>query len=329
MAAIANTFQTYQTKGIREDLSDVISNISPTETPTQSNAGMGKAPNQTFYEWQLDSLVAADNTNARIEGDDKTAFDAVVPTVRVGNYTQISDKTLILSGTNMRITKKAGRKSDKAMQIAKKGKELKRDVEKIACGTNQGAAAGATATARNTATLLSYIRTNTVKQTGGTPSGADPAAPSPAYSGTRTDNSATAAFTETMLKTAISAGYTSGMQIDGASLMVDPVQKGTVSAFSGIATKTFQQTQAKTSVIVGAADVYVSDFGVITVIPNRFQRHRDAFLLDWELIKFRDLRPYEVQPLAKTGDADKSLLLREWSLYVENEAGLAGIFDLT
>jgi hypothetical protein len=320
MAVIANTYKTYDMKGIREDLSNVISNISPTDTPVQSNAGRGPKPKNTFYEWQLDSLAAADATNAQLEGDDVAAFDAEVPTTRVGNYTQISRKTMILSDTQEEVDK-AGRKSELAYQISKKGKEMKRDIEKTVLD-NHGAVAGAAGTARKTATLLSYIQTN-VDKAG---DGANPAAPSPAYAGTRTDGTQRA-FTETIPKNIVQLAFTTGMNVDGATLMLGTVQKQVASTFSGIATK-FQQTKGKAATIIGAADVYVSDFGEISIVPNRFQRNRDAFLLDWDLVSFRDLRPYRVTDLAKTGDATKKMLLREWTLQVENEAGLAGAFDL-
>lgn len=328
MAIVANTFKTYETKGIREQLSDVISNISPTDTPFTSNAGKGEKLNNTLFEWQKDSLASADDTNAHLEGDDHTAFAAVVATQRVANYAQISTKDLILSDTQEEVNK-AGRKSELAYQIAKRGKELKRDIEKI-CLANQAAVAGDSTTARKTAGLLSWLTSNTDHATGGTPSGADPSATTAgAPAGTRVDDGTTRVFTETILKNIISKGYTSGMNIDGATLMVGPTQKGVVSGFAGIATKTFQQTAARTAAIIGAADVYVSDFGVITVVPNRFQRNKDAFLLDFDMVKIRDLRPYQVKDLAKTGDATKKLMVREWGLQVTNEAGLAGAFDLT
>lgn len=323
MAAIANTYKTYDTKGIREQLSDIISNISPTETPFVSNAGMGEEVTNTFFEWQQDSLAAPDTTNARVEGDDHTAFAARTPTKRVGNYVQISDKDVIVSGTNEKV-KKAGRTSELAYQISKSGKELKRDIEAI-CLANQGAVAGDAVTPRKTAALLAWLRTNVDYNT------TDGANPDPIAAGaptdTRTDGSLRA-ISETQLKNVAQLMFTSGGQVDGSTLMVHPSIKPLVSAFAGIATKTYQQTAARQAVIVGAADVYVSDFGVITVVPNRFQRSRDAFLLDWDLVKLRDLRPYEVIDLAKTGDATKKLLLREWGLEVTNEAGLGLIADI-
>src|SRR5690348_22766 len=157
MAKIANTFNTYETVGRREELSDAIYMISPEETPFMSNAGRGKV-NNTFFEYQQDSLATPDNTNAQLEGDDQTTFDAVTPTVRPGNYVQISRKSVIISGTQ-EATDKAGRKSEKAYQLAKKSAELKRDMETILL-SNQGAVAGATATARKTAGLPAWVKTN-------------------------------------------------------------------------------------------------------------------------------------------------------------------------
>lgn len=321
MAVINNTFQTYQTKGIRESLSDIISNISPTETPISTNAGQGPNPKNTFYEWQTDILTAVNTANAQVEGDDISTFDPVVPTVRVGAHTQISRKTLIIADTQEEVTK-AGRKSDWAYEIAKKGKEFKRDVEGMITANN-GDSAGSASTARVSPTLLSYIQTNT--DFGAT--GANPSAPAPTYAGTRTDGTLRT-WTETILKSIISKGYASGMKVDGATLVLPPALKQETSAFAGIATKTFYQSAAKEAAIIGAADVYVSDFGVISIITDLFMRVRDGLLLDFDLIKFRDLRPYRTVDLAKTGDATKKLLVREWSLQVLNEAGLAGAFDL-
>lgn len=322
MAAIANTFKTYDAKGIREDLSDVIYNISPEETPFMSNIGKGPKPGQAFYEWQTDALAAADNTNAQLEGDDVTAYDAVSPTVRVGNYCQISRKTLILSDTE-EVVNKAGRKSEEAYQLAKKSAELKRDMETILIATNQFANAGAAATARKTAALLSWVRTNVDKAgDGANPSAVASGAPSTA----RTDGTARA-FTETMLKNVIQLAWTAGAA--PTTIMVDGPQKQTVSTFAGIATKTIQQTGQKAATIIGAADFYVSDFGTLTVVPNRFQRHRDAWVLDFEYLSLRYLRPFKRVPLAKTGDAEKKMLIVEYGLQVNVESAQGLVADLT
>src|SRR5262249_52157800 len=101
------------------------------------------------------------------------------------------------------------------------------------------------------------------------------------------------------------------------------------SGFSGVATKTFYQSAVEETAIIGAADVYVSDFGTLAIVPNRFQRSRDAWLIDPEYASIAYLRPFMTEALAKTGDAEKRMLLVEWGLKVHNEAAHAGIFDLT
>ena len=144
MAQPTNTFDTYDAIGIREDLQDVIYSISPTETPFMSSAAREQVKN-TFHEWQTDALAAAVTNNAVIEGDDAT-LDAASATSRIGNYTQIMDKTVVITGTQESVDK-AGRASELAYQIAKKSKELKRDIESTLL-TNQARAAGNSSTAR-------------------------------------------------------------------------------------------------------------------------------------------------------------------------------------
>lgn len=320
MSIVANTFQTYQAKGNREDLANVIYNIDPVDTPFISNAGRGKASN-TYFEWQTDVLASAVSTNQHIEGDDITSFDAVTPTVRMGNYTQISRATVIIAGSQEAMDK-AGRKSEIAYQISKKSAELKRDMEKSLL-ENQAAAAGTTSTARVTGSLSAFIKTNTNINT--TDTGANPTYTT-VPNDTRTDASATRTFTETLLKDVVQQCWASGAKLD--TLMVGGTQKQVVSTFSGIATKTLYQTAAKQAAIIGAADVYVSDFGTLSVVPNRFQRARDAFLIDWEYVSVDYLRPFMDVPLAKTGDAEKRMLLVEYGLRVKNEKALGIVADI-
>lgn len=316
MAVPANTHKTYENIGRREELSDVIYNISPEETPFMSNCGRGEV-DQTFYEHQQDSLTAPDNANAQLEGDDAVT-DAVTPTVRVGNYTQILRKVAQVSGTNERVNK-AGRKSEMAYQMAKKSAELKRDIESQLL-QNVAANAGAAGTARRTGTLLGHIKTNVDKE--GT--GVNPVWTS-VPTGTRTDG-ATRAFTEAILKNVVQLCWTSGANTD--TLMVGGTQKQVVSGFSGIATKTLQQTSAKVTAIIGAADIYVSDFGIFSIVPNRFQRNRDAFFLDFEYLKIVYLRPFKTEDLAKTGDSIRKQLLVELGLRVGTEKALGLAADL-
>ena len=312
MAIVSNTFTTYSAKGIRENLSNIIYNISPEETPFQSNIGKDSVQN-TLYEWQTDSLQAA-ATNAQLEGDDIGTYDPVTATVRMQNYCQISRKTVVLSATE-EVVNKAGRKSELAYQLAKKGAELKRDME-VVMVQSQIASAGSTSAARTTGSVLAFIKTNT-----------DTTGTDPSYTtlpnSLRTDGTVRT-FTETILKNVIQKTWTSGGT--PKILMTGPVNKQRVSGFAGIAATRYNiEGGAKPATIVGAADVYVSDFGNVTVVANRFQRERDALVLDPEYASVAYLRPFQQMELAKTGDAEKRLLIVEYGLKItsENAHGLA------
>jgi len=314
MTIVSNTFTTYSAKGIREDLSNVITNIAPEETPFQSNIGRETITN-TLFEWQTDTLADA-AANAQLEGDDVASFDSVTATVRLTNYAQISRKTIILSNTE-EVVNKAGRRSELAYQIAKRGSELKRDQEFIFL--NGGVAvAGNTTTARVTASLGAFVKTNTDKQT----NGVDPSYTTLPNSA-RTDGNVRT-FTETILKNVIQKVWTAGGT--PKILMVGPVNKQRVSGFSGIASSRYNINGGdRPATLIGAVDIYVSDFGQVSVIANRFQRERDAWVIDPDYAKMTVLRPYQQIELAKTGDAEKRMLLVEYGLKVlaENAHGLA------
>lgn len=314
MAIVANTFTRYSAIGIREDLSNVIYNISPEETPFISNIGRESVKN-TFYEWQTDSLAAADAANAALEGDDVGSFSAVNPTSRIGNYTQISTKNVVISGT-LEALDKAGRRLELTYQLAKLGSELKRDMES-ALLANQSPVAGNTTTARRTAGLPAFLKTNT--NFGAT--GANNAGISARTDGTQR------VFTETLLKDVISKVWVSGGT--PKMLMVGAFNKQGASAFNGIATRFRDVPAGQQAQIVGAADVYVSDFGTVNIVPNRFQRARDAFVVDPQYASMAVLRPIQQMELAKTGDAEKHLMLVEYGLKVNNEAAHGIVADLT
>jgi hypothetical protein len=328
MAPLTNTFTPFDAKGIREDLSDAIYNIAPKDTPFMSNIKKGQAT-QTFFEWQTDTLAAPDTANAQLDGDDVSPFDASSPTTRVGNYTQISRKTVIISGT-LEAVDKAGRKSELAYQLAKKSAELKRDLEAILL-CNQGASAGSSAAARKTGSFQAWLKT-TCASTANTFNASSPNTDTnaPVYTNIPTDprtDGTQGAFTEAMVANAMVGAYEQGGKPE--MLMVGSFNKRAFSAFSGIATKTFYQSAVEETAVIGAADVYVSDFGILAVVPNRFQRKRDAFLVDPEFAAVIFLRPFMTEPLAKTGDAEKRMVIVEWGLKVHNEKAHAGIFDLT
>lgn len=315
MAIVANTFTTFDSNSLKEQLSETIANISPEETPIQSNIGSETARG-TFIEWQKDSLAATDTT-AIISGDDVSSFDAVTPTARVGNYMQIRRRTIIVAD-NLASVDAAGKNDELAYQVAMRGKELKRDIEAV-IASNQARASGSAGVASATAGLGSWIATNAVKA-------ADGANPTGDGTDARTDGTQ-AAFTEDMLKDAMSAAWTAGGT--PSLLLVGAFNKRAVSGFAGIAQQRYQAPSDGPTTIVGAADVYLSDFGTLSVVPSRFQRDRDAFLIDPEYAAVSYLRPIQKIDLAKTGDASKSMLLAEFALKVHNEAAHAGVFDLT
>ena len=314
MAIVTNTFLTYSAKGIREELSNVIANISPEETPFQSNVGSESISN-AFFEWQTDSL-AATATTAVISGDDVASFDSTAATTRLGNYSHIRRRTMIVED-RLEFVDKAGRDSEIAYQLAKRGKELKRDIEAVLLDSNARVAGNST-TAPETAGLPAWLASNTSFGT----SGADPTGDG---TDTRTDGTQRA-FSEAMLKSVMQSAWTAGG--NPSILMVGPYNKTVASGFAGIAETRVAGSDAPTT-IIGAADVYISDFGNITFVPNRFQRERDAFLLDPEYASVCYLRPIQQIELAKTGDAEKRMVIAEFGLKVANEAAHGIIADLT
>lgn len=315
MTIIANTFTSFDAKGIRESLANVISNIAPEETPFTSNVGAENVSN-TFFEWQVDDLAAVDVTPV-IDGDDVASFDATTATVRVGNYTQIRRRSMIIAD-NLGFQDLAGRNDEVAYNLAKRGKEIKRDLETIYTG-NTARSAGSASAGRVTAGLGAWIATNVNKAGDGTnPTAVDGS--DARNDGTQRD------FTEAMLKDVMQKAYTAGG--NPSMLMVGPYNKTVVSGFAGIAAQRYQAPTDGPTTIIGAADVYLSDFGALTVVPNRFSRERDAWCLDTEYASIATLRPIQAVDLAKTGDAEKKMLICETGLKVSNEKAHGLIADL-
>jgi len=310
MAIVSGTFTKYDAVGIREDLSDIIYNISPTDTPFMSSIAKTKAT-ATNHEWQLDSLAAASGSNAQVEGNE-VAFSTPSSTTRKGNYTQISTKSVIISGT-LEAVNKAGRNSELAYQISKASKELKRDMES-SLTANTTITAGSTSSARTLAGIVSWLKTN--ESTSGT-------APSTSGTATRTDGTQRA-FTEDQLKTVIKSVWDNGG--DPSMVMVGSFNKQKLSGFTGGSTR-FDPAENKR--MVAAVDVYESDFGALQVTPNRFKRARDALIITPELFAVAFLRDFSLEDLAKTGDAMKQFLVVEYTLESRNEAGSGIVADLT
>jgi hypothetical protein len=313
MAQPTNLYDTFDTTGIREDLVDVIYNISPEDTPILS-AIPRTAAKSTKHEWQLDAL-ATPATNAVIEGDDAT-IDAMTATTRAFNYCQISDKVIALSGTQSAVDA-AGRADEMAYQIAKKSKELKKDMEFDIIEPNVQAAGSATA-ARELGSIPTWIKTNGDAGTNGTlstGSGTD-------LPGDGTDRD----LTEAILKTVIKEVYTSGGDMD--MLVCPPSVKQVISGFNANTTR-FGPAGDKTE--YAAIDVYSSDFGDVRIMPNRVMattNDKNVFLIQRDMMATAYLRDFEIQDLAKTGDSEKKQLLVEYTLEVRNEAAHGIIADI-
>ena len=287
------TLLTYDTNGIREDLQDAIYDISPTSTPFMSTIGRTKAKN-TYHEWQTDELGAVDLTNAQLEGADAVA-PTLETTVRVGNRTQISDKVVQVSTTDD-VVDKAGRSTETAYQLAKASSELKRDMESILL-SDQAQTAGDSSTARKLQGMQAWVTTNDVAAGG--------------------------AFVEQNLKDAMLAAYNEGGE--PSMLLVSPKNKVQVSSFTGIAEQRYQAPKSSPTTIIGTADVYLSDFGTLNVVPDRFLDDACALFVDPSMANVAYLRPFKKTKLAKTGDSEKHLMNVEYTLVVKNEKAHAKV----
>ena len=311
MAQPTNTFDTYDSVGEREDLSDVIYNISPTDTPFLSSAAKTTST-AVLHEWQTDALASASTSNAVIEGDEAT-LDAVTATTRLSNSCQIMDKTVVITGTQEAVDK-AGRASELAYQIAKKAKELKRDME-AQITTNNAEVTGSATAAREMGSLGAWVATNDVMGTSGTSGSVGNTA--------RTDGTQRA-FTEDLLKSVIKSVWNEGG--DPTMVMVGPFNKQKLSGFTGNSTRFDAGADAT---LYTSVDVYASDFGQLQVVPNRFSRDRDAYVLDMNYWGVAFLRDFTMHELSKTGDSEKRQLLVEATLESRNEAASGLVADLT
>jgi hypothetical protein len=328
MAQVANTFETYDAVGNREELADKIYQITPEETPFLSLIGR-KSVASTHPEWQIDSLASVDLSNNQPEGND-WAYDAISPTSRVGTYTQISDKKIIISRTQDK-TSKAGRKSELAREVAKKGVELRIDMEAIVL-SNQASTAGTGngATNRKLGGFRAWLATND-NMNSGTSGGFN--------SGTSVVDAATngtqRAFSKTILDSVILSTYNAGGS--PKTLMLSPYAKTVFSTFmsdTNVALQRFAANGKGQTTIVAAADMYLSDFGTISVVPNRQMARagaavaRNAFLVDPRMVSLGVFDDISLEKPAKTGDAEKRVLVTEYTLLVNNEAAHGVAADL-
>jgi hypothetical protein len=323
MAANANTNKTYDVTTIREDLQDAYISISSTETPLQASIGR-KTVSNTYFEWPVVDL-AAPSANRVIEGEAAPGNDAPTNSVRLGNYTQISDKVVEVSDTNEAVNGAADVQT-LAKQVAFKLKELKRDME-VMLLSNVAASAGDAATARATAGLPAFLTSNVSRGSGGangTLSGATSGYPNAAA----TDGTVRA-LTETMLKDVIASCWNNGAE-PSIVLCGSAVKQKISSTFTGSATRYRDISDKK---VVASIDVYVSDFGDLQIVPSRFLETRtvagrDVFVLDPSYARVAFLQNVKQKPLARTGHAERRLISAEYGLQVDTQKAHGIIADI-
>ena len=313
MAQPTNSHSTYDAVGNREDLSNIIYDISPTETPVLSMIGKKKAT-ATKHEWQIDALAAASAANFVIEGDDATT-DAANVSTRLDNQCGISDKVARVTGTQESVNS-AGRRSEMGYQMEKKMRELKRDVE-TSILANTAKVVGNDTLARKVAGLQAWVKTN-----------ANDASDATASAGTGADvhtDGTARPLTETMFEDVLAQSWNAGgMPSYG---IMNSFQKRKVSAFSGNSTPTQDASSGK---LYNSVDVYCDPLGSeIDIVPDHFVPADVVHFIDPDYMSFVTLRDFHTKDLAKTGDSERKQILVEWSLEVANEAAHAAIYDLT
>ena len=295
---MATAFKTYDATAIREDLSDVIYDISPTDTPFMSSiAGKGSVSN-TLFEWQTEALASAVINNYHVEGAD-AGTAATTVTARVTNQTQISKKVVEVSGSHEAVNN-AGKKSELAHQLAKASKELKRDMEGSLLADNAAAAGNAT-TARETRGAAHFITTNVTDA--GT-------------SGTH------AAMVEADILAAAEAVWTAGGE--ASTILLGATNKKLITAMSGRA-DAVRTVADNNMTIQNSVDIYVSDFGTYNIVMDRFCDQDVVYFLDHDMWSVDYLRDFQTVDIARAGDGEKKMLLVEYGLRCGNEAANATI----
>ena len=313
MAQPSNTHSTYDHIGRREDLGDIIYDVTPTETPFLTAIPKGKATS-TKHEWLTRSLAAASGSNAVIEGDDATT-DAANVNVRLFNYTQISDKVARVTGTQEAVNN-AGMPKTMAREMADKMKELKKDVETTLL-QDVAYVSGNDTLARKMAGLSCYVITNISKASNGTAATGDG---SDAY----TEGTARA-LDETLVEAALATGWSNGAN---PSLgVLNAFQKRKSASFSGSSTKMSDGDKRK---VTNNVEVYIDPLGTeIRLVPCRQAPTNTIFFVDPEMLEFSTLRDFQTKELAKTGDSERKQILVEYTMEVRNEKAHCAVYDLT
>ena len=316
MAQPANTFDSYDAVGIREDLSNVIYNVSPEETPFYSKAKKTSAKN-TLVEWQTDSLRAS-AANAHIEGD-ATAGEARSATTRLGNYCQIFKNAVVVPDTDEGLDK-AGRAKEIAYQTLKIAKEQKLDIE-LALFANNARVAGNATTARELAGVPAWLTTST---NFGANEGADATGDG---TDARTDETTTLiAFSQARFDSVMQSIWSAGGKAD--TVYLSAFQMNLALGFTGNNNQR-SAVQAGDAKVIKSLAVYVTPWGSVEFMPSRENRSRDVFIIQDNMWEVALLRPTKNVALAKTGDNTTRQVVTELTLCAKNEAANGGIFDNT
>ena len=312
MTQVTNVTVSFNAVGNREDLSDMIYNVDPTDTPIVTAVKSSKAT-AVLHEWQTDTLDAASGTNQVQEGA-TVAATAFTATVRESNTCEIAQKAFAVSGTQMAV-RPAGRKDELAYQALKATKALRRDIEKSLFGVNTAETTNANTTARKAGAFETWITSNVSRAGDGA-------------SGSRGNSTATdgtqRAFDESLVKQVLALAWDNGGDPD--CIFLGSFNKQVYSGFAGNATR-FKTAEDRT--LVATIDVYQSDFGEIRVYPSRWSRSRTALLIQKEFVGVAWLRPVHQVELAKTGDAELREVIGEYTLEVLNEKAHGVVADLT
>ena len=316
MAQPTNTFDSYDAVGIREDLSDIITNISPEETPFYTKSRKTTAKN-TLVEWQTDSLRAS-AANAHIEGDDTTA-GAATATSRLNNRTQIFKNAVTVPDTDEGLDK-AGRAQEVAYQTLKIAAEQKLDIEK-ALFDNNAKVAGNSTTARELAGAPTWLTSNTDF---GANEGADATGDG---TDARTDETTTLlAFSQSRFDGVMQSIWENGGNPD--TVYLSAFQMNVALGFTGNNNQR-SAVQAGDERVIKSLAVYVTPWGTIEFVPSRENRSRDVFIMQDDMWEIAVLRPTKNIELAKTGDATKRQVVTELTLCAKNEAANGIIADNT
>lgn len=314
MAQPSNTFDSYDAKGLREDLANVIYDISPEETPFYSACKKTTASN-TYHEWQTDTLRAS-GVNAHIEGDATTA-EARVATVRLGNYTQIFKNAVVIPDTDKGLDK-AGRASEMAYQTLRIAKEQKLDIEK-ALFASQIRVAGNATTARKLAGVPAWIKTNDTNL------GSNGVTGDGLGTTTRVDGTATV-FTQADFDSLMQEIWVQGGK--ASSVYLSSFQMNLALGFTGNNNQR-STVQAGDEKVIKSLDVYVTPWGTVEFIPSRENRSRDVWVMQDDMWAVAVLRGTKNVELAKTGDNSTRQVVTELTLISKNEKASGTVTDCT